>query len=310
MASRRSRRRLGTGLLLLGCAALLLGIGFWFGGRMEARLRPAAPRVGSPPPVPAVKPVEELVKAARPATRPQVEEPAPTPATPRRESARIAIVIDDLGRSLAEVDRLEALGVPLSYAVLPFEPRTREIVQRLRGRRAEILCHLPMAARDGENAGPGAISAELPVRRIKRLTEAALDAVTGAVGVNNHMGSQVTADADAMRAILEVVGKRRLFFLDSRTTAESRAFELARAAGIPAARRTVFLDAEPGVEPVAEAFAELLAIARRDGAAIGIGHPRRTTFELLEREVPAALAAGFEFVPVSYLLESDEGLPE
>jgi polysaccharide deacetylase 2 family uncharacterized protein YibQ len=120
----------------------------------------------------------------------------------------------------------------------------------------------------------------------------------------------VTADPDAMREVLEVVRKRRLFFLDSRTTAESVGHAMALASGVPAARRTVFLDAEPGVEPVAEAFSALVAAARRDGAAIGIGHPRRTTFELLEREVPAARAAGVEFVPVSYLLERNEGLPE
>jgi polysaccharide deacetylase 2 family uncharacterized protein YibQ len=113
-----------------------------------------------------------------------------------------------------------------------------------------------------------------------------------------------------MRAILGVVGGKGLFFLDSRTTAETGAFGWAREAGIPAARRDVFLDDDPDAEKVAAEFARLLELARQRGAAIAIGHPRPATFEVLEREVPRARAAGFEFVPVSYLLERTEALPE
>jgi polysaccharide deacetylase 2 family uncharacterized protein YibQ len=239
-------------------------------------------------------------------------ERAPEPPTPGpdRGPGRIAIVVDDLGRSLGEIDRLARLGVPVTYAVLPFESRTGEVVARLRAEGAEFLVHLPMEPRDGENPGPGALLAGLPDRKLRRLTEAALDAVPGAAGVNNHMGSRLTADPRAMRAVLEVVARRRLFFLDSRTTAESVAYDLAVELGVPAARRSVFLDAEPGIEPETEAFAALVAAARAEGAAIGIGHPRRSTFELLEREVPAARAAGIEFVPLSFLLERDQGQTE
>jgi polysaccharide deacetylase 2 family uncharacterized protein YibQ len=296
--SRRGRRPLRITLLIAG-GALLLVAGFWLAGRALSRWQPAAPEIGAPRPVPQTQRIPET---EAPQTAPSIEtEPAAIGT-----AVRVAIVIDDLGRSLDEVDRLRELGVPLSYSVLPFEVRTPEVVAHLAAAGVEILCHLPMEARDGANPGPGAIYSEMSARKLRRLTRAALDAVPGATGVNNHMGSRVTADAGAMRTVLEVIERRGLFFIDSRTTAESVAFDLAREAGIPSARRAVFLDADAAGEAVREAFVELIAVARREGAAIGLAHPRPATLRVLAEQVPQALAAGVEFVPVSYLLEQDE----
>jgi hypothetical protein len=117
------------------------------------------------------------------------------------------------------------------------------------------------------------------------------------------MGSELTADGEVMRAIVEVLDERRLFFLDSRTSSETVAYQTARALGLPAAERQVFLDPESGQETVREQFARLLELARRRGSAIAIGHPHPSTLAVLREEVPRAVAAGYEFVPVSALIE-------
>jgi hypothetical protein len=221
--------------------------------------------------------------------------------------------MDDLGRSIADVERLLALGVPLGYAVLPWERRTAEVVARLAEARSEgrveILCHLPMEGGAGANPGPNAIVEELSAGRISQLTREALDALPGAVGVNNHMGSRITDDPVAMAAVLEVVAARGLFFLDSRTTAATVAYDLARARSIPAARRDVFLDEDPDPAAVEAEFDRLLELAREKGAAIAIGHPHEVTLAMLERRIPEARAVGFEFVPLSFLVERSESLP-
>jgi polysaccharide deacetylase 2 family uncharacterized protein YibQ len=311
MARRRKSRRSPL-LLLLVIAAL--GVAF-AAGVWIARPRPA-PGAGRPPaarPAPApAKPPEERARP-RPATpRPEpptdatsVERP-PGPAT----RARLALVIDDLGRDLAEVERLLALDLPLSYAVLPFEPRSEEVALRLREAGAEVLVHLPMEGHGDVDPGPGAVLERLSPRRIGALTGRAIDAVPGATGLNNHMGSRVTADETAMSAILDVVARRGLFFLDSRTTAETRAFEWARERGIPAAKRDVFLDDDPSEAAVSAQFAAWLEAARTNGAAVAIGHPREATLAVLERELAGVRAAGFELVPISFLLERSESLPE
>jgi len=295
---RRGRRKGGTRLVLLALgAAVVLVATLLLIGRSRIAHRNAAE---APPPA---------GHATPPARKPS---PPAAPSEPRAKvrGARVALVIDDLGRSQREVDRIEALGVPVTFAVLPYERRTQEIVARLRREKREIICHLPMEPVGAQNPGPNAIFDRQDPERIAALTREALAAVPGAVGVNNHMGSRITADGPAMQTILNVVRANGLFFLDSRTTAESRAFEIARRLGIPAARRSVFLDAERSEEAVDVAFAHLLEIARREGSAIGIGHPHDATMNVLEQMVPRAVEAGYEFVPVSFLLERDEGLPE
>ena len=138
--------------------------------------------------------------------------------------------------------------MPLTYAVLPFETKTAAVAARLAELGEEVLCHLPMEAQRGENPGPGALTEAMNEGEIRDATRRALEAVPGAVGVNNHMGSALSEDPDAMAAMLGVVRKRGLFFLDSRTSAASVAYGLAREAGVPAAERKVFLDGDRAPE--------------------------------------------------------------
>lgn len=233
------------------------------------------------------------------------EMPEPRPAPP---GTRVAVVIDDLGRSLEDLEALGELGVPLSYAVLPFEARTSEVVETLSRRREEILLHLPMEAGGDANPGPGALSTGMDDRELARETRAALARVPGAVGVNNHMGSVLSADDRSMRAVLSVLSDRGLYFLDSRTTVDTVGYRLASSLGIPSAERHVFLDQEIDPRLVTYQFRRLLELARVQGSAIAIGHPHPVTLEVLAQEIPRAVELGYELVPVSYLLDRSGGL--
>jgi polysaccharide deacetylase 2 family uncharacterized protein YibQ len=343
-SSRRQghRRRKGSSargwtLLLAGLA--LFALGAYFGERLLQRLtawRAPAPysaasskekRPPASPTAPSGPAAKRRPAAAAPAS---AHPPAAAPtadvanaadaAVARPDSgqtrARVAIVIDDLGRDPAAIEVLSAIAagaspaVQLSYAVLPFESRTAEVVEALRRHGAEILVHLPMDPEGAEDPGPGALTMEMSKRELAAATAAALDAVPGAVGVNNHMGSKLTSDRSSMAAILGEVRREGRYFLDSRTSAESVGFEVARGLGIPAANRDLFLDDDPGRSAIAAQFAELLERARAQGAAIALAHPRPATLAALAEEIPRAVARGFEFVPVSYLLERSEELPE
>jgi polysaccharide deacetylase 2 family uncharacterized protein YibQ len=238
-----------------------------------------------------------------PAVSPEPE-PGATGALPREPGAtRIALVIDDLGRSLDDLESLRRLDVPLTYAVLPFESQTPEVVATLRRRHEEILCHLPMEPRNGGNPGPGALRIGMSRDQLRNATQAALAAVPGAAGVNNHMGSGLSADAPSMATILGVIGAQGLFFLDSRTSAQSVAYRLATSLGVPAAERQVFLDDDPTPDAVAAQFHRLLDLARTRGEAIAIGHPHSATLATLALEVPRAQSLGYHFVRVSALLD-------
>ncbi len=241
-----------------------------------------------------------------------VEEPPANPDSmlPASGVSRIALVIDDLGRKVSDVKDLEALGVPMTFAVLPFEVRTPQVVEAIRAGGHEMICHLPMEPASGANPGPGALTSSMGVAELMAATESALDAVPGRIGVNNHMGSSLTTDRESMAAILGVVQQRGLYFLDSRTSAQSAGYSLAKEIGIPTTERQVFLDGELSADWIGGQFLRAMEVARRDGAAVVIGHPHQITLEALNEWVPRAQQAGYEFVLVSALLERSGGLVE
>ncbi|HEV7672209.1 MAG TPA: divergent polysaccharide deacetylase family protein [Thermoanaerobaculia bacterium] len=231
-------------------------------------------------------------------------------STPAKGGPRIAIVIDDLGASETTVEELEAFGVPLTYSVLPYEEETGAVVAELSNHGEELLCHLPMEPEGNGNPGPGALLESMTEAELVEATDRALEAVPGAVGVNNHMGSGLSADPRAMRPVLARLARKHLFFLDSRTSAKSVGYRLAIELGIAAAERQVFLDDVEDPQAIRVQFARLLALAKKKGAAIAIGHPHPNTIAVLADEIPKAVAAGFEIVPVSYLLDRPGELPE
>lgn len=308
------RRRL-SGLLLfllgilIGAGLFYLGCGTRPRGGEERHVQASAP--------PAAPEQDRPEAQRRPSETPdpaEATEPTPEPAPPAAEPpavpdpARLAIVIDDLGRSTDDLAPLERLGVPITYAVLPFEEQTPEVVAALRRNGSEILLHLPMEPQGGNDPGPGALLYGMAEDELEERTAAALAAVPGAAGVNNHMGSRLSADERSMRAILSVLAERRLFFLDSRTSAQSVGYRVASTLGVPAAERQVFLDPDPRPEAIRGQFARLLGLARQRGSAIAIGHPLPETLEALAEEIPKAQAAGYQFVPVSYLLDNPTDL--
>ena len=310
--------------LLLFVAACLFAGGIYLGTRLVEP--PPRPRL-APAPEEEVVHTAHLDKPARggdpaharpaaaPATAAAVQPAAVTPsggeaagAASERQPApggapRIAIVIDDLGRSVASVDALLALGEKLTFAVLPFESETAQVAARLREQGAEILLHLPMEARGSANPGPGALLLSMSRAELQSETRAALAAVPGAAGVNNHMGSALVADPAAMEAVLEVFAAEGLFFLDSRTAADTQGYAVARRLGLPAAERNLFLDNERDTAAIARQLQELFQLARSRGGAIAIAHPYAETLSALRSELPKAKAAGIEVVPVSRLLD-------
>lgn len=257
-----------------------------------------------------VRPIQERYEPEAAATEARESEVAMVAEPAPAEGGRVALVIDDLGRSVDDLNTLRDLDIPISYAVLPFEEQTPQVVSELRQRGVEILLHLPMEPAGAKDPGPGALRLGMTPEQLRQATLTALQEVPGAVGVNNHMGSGLSADERSMNTILGVLGSRGLFFLDSRTSAQSVGYRVATRLGLPAAERQVFLDPDPGHEAIRHQFHRLLGLARTRGAAVAIGHPLPETLAVLAEEVPKARALGYEFVPVSYLLNQPDAPEE
>lgn len=220
------------------------------------------------------------------------------------DAPRIAIIIDDLGYALGRGRRAVLLPGPVACAVLPATPRGRLLAEMAHRHGKDVLLHLPLQsdARAGA-AEPGGIVLDMSRAQFSRAFAASLASVPHAVGVNNHRGSLLTRHPGHMGWLMEEIRARDgLFFVDSYTTHESVALELAREARVPAVRRNVFLDHERTPARLAAEFARLKRLARRDGYAVGIGHPYPETLGFLEQALPRLGDEGYRLVSVSDLV--------
>ncbi len=105
-----------------------------------------------------------------------------------------------------------------------------------------------------------------------------------------------------MRELMPALRRGGLFFIDSRTTAATVAYNAAEQAGVRAASRKVFLDDTPTKQAV-RAQLELAAHdAARNGFAIAIGHPHPATIAALKETVPQLEAHGVQLVFASDLV--------
>ena len=218
-------------------------------------------------------------------------------------AGRLALVIDDVGRSPAAAARLEGLDYPLTLAILPRLPHTREWDALAHERNYEVILHCPLSALDpGLDLGPGGIADDLPPEEIAAILRKDLASVPHAVGVNNHMGSAFTLLTEPMRAFLEELNDQGLFFLDSLTSPRTVTRALAEETDIPTAARDVFLDHENTEEFILKQIGSVARRALKNGRAIAIGHYRPLTLEILEREIPALAGEGVQIVPLSDLM--------
>ncbi len=218
---------------------------------------------------------------------------------------RIALIIDDLGYDRDMAMSFFQLDLPLTFSVLPMAPYTETIVQEANRRGRELMLHLPMEPKNypSSNPGPGALLTNMDETEIRRTLEAHLSRVAGSRGVNHHMGSCFTERNDKMGIVLRELKKRKLFYIDSRTTKETVALEMAKKMGLPSARRHVFLDNDLSPKRIRFQMERLLGMARRSGAAIGIAHPHKETLQVL-KEYQHRLEKNVMVIPASELVGS------
>jgi polysaccharide deacetylase 2 family uncharacterized protein YibQ len=239
--------------------------------------------------------------------------PAPAgpaaPAARRAVRARIAVIVDELGSRADVVERLLALHRPLTLAVLPGLPLSRQIARDAARAGLEVLVQLPLEPYrfPEDDPGPGVLTMAMAPEEVIRRTRLHLESVPGAVGVVTRMGSRFTEDRPRMRGVLEPVFLRGLYFVDSVTTPRTVGFDLARALGIPAARRQVFLDPDDRETTTRAQLAAAAHWAERRGSVVAIGHGRLLTVRLLAEALPRWEARGLAVAPLSELVVRGPG---
>ncbi|MEM8770954.1 MAG: divergent polysaccharide deacetylase family protein [Pseudomonadota bacterium] len=216
---------------------------------------------------------------------------------------QIIIVMDDMGVDPAASLSALALPGPMTMSFLPYGGDVQTLVSRAQSKGHEVMLHLPMQPRGQEDPGPHALTLGLTGSEFLRRLEWNLEQFEGYVGVNNHMGSRLTADEAAMKTVLAYLNERDLFFLDSVTTGDTVVQEAGAMVGANVFSRDVFLDPTPGDrQEVRRQLMLVERIALETGYAVAIAHPRRETLEVLGPWLTSVKARGFELKPASSLL--------
>lgn len=226
-------------------------------------------------------------------------------AQPAEKTAFIAIVIDDLGQDLRSAQEVLALPGRITVAIMPGLPLSKKVAELARQDKHEVLLHLPMEYR-GKNGkpAPGMLRSTMTPMELLNVIGEDVDSVPGAIGVNNHEGSSLTENLEAMKFLMAELKARDLVFLDSLTSAKSVAYATAREFGMKAAKRDVFLDNESeNAEYIRKQLNELARVAKEKGHAIGIGHPHPATISELRKWLADAEKQGITIVPVSKLMQ-------
>ncbi len=221
------------------------------------------------------------------------------------KKSKVSIIIDDIGNNRFSIDELSKLNYKIAFSILPDSPFRNYGREMGKKYKKQIMLHLPLEPikSNGYKLNlNGFLLVSMRDEIIKNYTEEYISMVPEAVGVNNHTGSLFTTRADKMRIVLSVIKKNRLFFIDSKTTAKTIGYKLAKKMKIPTGIRDIFLDGDNEKITILN-FRHLFSIAKEKGAAIGIGHPKTETIKvMMERVEKLAKKYNIELVYPSKLV--------
>lgn len=315
-SSRRKRQRGRGPFLIVTILAIIVMVGGFLAvstyrerqereAAIEKTRRPLATerrRMPDRKPVPAVNPALENYTAA------VTSSPLSEKATKRRTNLKpgtLAIVIDDMGTSRGELDSLTALGIPITFSIIPQLPHAAEVAKLAHERGYEVMLHLPMEPKGypQQRLEVNGLLVGLSDEEIDRRIRSYLKTVPYVAGANNHMGSRFTEDSAKMLPVMQVLKEKRLFYLDSKTTPLSVGYSLAHELGLRTATRNVFLDNVQEVGAIRKQLEEAARVARKRGFAVAICHPHQTTITALAQTLPILQAEGITFVKLSQVVE-------
>ncbi|HGY9637032.1 MULTISPECIES: divergent polysaccharide deacetylase family protein [Pseudomonas] len=212
--------------------------------------------------------------------------------------AYMSIIIDDLGQSPERDSRTLALPGPVTMAIMPDTPHATDFARQAHKAGKTVILHMPMDPATGPYAWHPGIAIEELARRL----DAALVKVPYAAGINNHMGSRMTAQREPMAWLMGELQRRHLFFVDSRTSAATVAAAEAQAHDVAHVSRDVFLDDVRTPEAIDAQLQQGIALARKHGSAVLIGHPYPQTLAVLESQIPRLKQLGIELITLPQMI--------
>lgn len=225
------------------------------------------------------------------------------------KQAYVAIVIDDFGNNGSGTLEMLNLGIPITAAVMPFMPYTKEDSQRIHDAGMEIIMHVPLEPENGKQSwlGPKGITNSLSDSEIEYRLSEGLKQIQWAKGMNNHMGSKAMKDERIVNILMLIAKRYSLYFVDSKTCNSKLSLDISKQINIDYTSRDIFLDNIKKQNEIEKQLKKLGELALKKGYAIGIGHVGPEggiiTANAIKAVYPALLKQGIQFLSVSEIIK-------
>ena len=221
---------------------------------------------------------------------------------PTKQLPVIVIILDDIGNQLQTGIRVLQLPGKLNIGILPHTPNSEILAEMAPAAGKEVILHAPMSNSRNKRLGPGALTSHMPEQAFRDSLNSSIASTPHVRGLSNHMGSELTSKRQPMEWVMESLAQQGLYFVDSRTSPNTVAAEVAKEYKVPHLSRRVFLDNVQETSAVEQQFNKLMDYARAEGVAVAIGHPYPVTLSYLEEKLPVLRAEGFRLALVSEVL--------
>jgi|GEM_PF-1918708 len=220
---------------------------------------------------------------------------------------KICLIIDDFGNnwSTPVVQELLEFPVQITIAVIPGLWASDSIAIKANAEGKEVIVHLPMEpVRKISNRENLFLSSSMDEEEFEGFMAAGFQ-LPYAIGLNNHMGSLATQDKELMARLARWCSRHDWYVLDSITHPKTKMYQAAQEELVPGLKRDIFLDHDRDQESVERALDQAIRVAkkRKGRPVIVIGHPRKSTFQVLQNKVPGLLKEGIEFVSLSHAIQ-------
>ncbi len=203
---------------------------------------------------------------------------SPRKALPAGSRAKLAIIIDDVGTD-EQAQKIAALPVRVTPSIFPPEYQRKDTRSLARGFEHYAI-HLPMEASSAKN-NSATLRASDNYEKLNGVIAKLRADFPNAKFINNHTGSKFTADERAMQNLLRAMNEHGFLFIDSRTSPATKVKAAMKGLGMRYVHRDVFLDNQNSVAAVRKKLREAVTLAKKQGYAIAIGHPKSSTLRAL-----------------------------
>lgn len=214
---------------------------------------------------------------------------------------QVAFIVDGLGSNLLIARAFAGIDAPLTFAVSPFEPFSKEVAELAALFHREVWLRLAPQEenKDGGNtAAPSKSDRPAFLRWLGRH----ISAVPHAVGIYGRFGPSSGPNLGRVQWLLAEAKEKGLLVLDAGDPAESSTCELAASLPVACAHSPVLLGDSDDEQEMRNQLEAALDLARTRGQAIAVGHATPSTVAVLQAAVPTASAAGIDLVPASTII--------